>query len=85
MSGPDISNRAFVMNPKVGDSNPPQVDKFFVSNLGQDIFCLKNLWHFHENIRSCIENECCCGLTVNISMLTLLQIYLYHKNQYSKT
>ena len=33
---------------------------------GRDIFCLKN-FHFHKNTRSCVENECCCPRTVNIS------------------
>ena len=28
-------------------------------------FCL--FWHFHKNIRSCVENECCFPRTVNIS------------------
>ena len=32
-----------------------------------------------------VENECCCPRTVNISMLTLLQKYLYHQSQYSAT
>ena len=29
-----------------------------------DIFCLEN---FQKNIRSCVENECCCPRTVNIT------------------
>ena len=34
---------------------------------GPHIFCLKNFWHFHKNTRLCVENECCCPHTVNIS------------------
>ena len=30
-------------------------------------FLSLNLRHFHENIRSWVENECCCPRTVNIS------------------
>ena len=30
-------------------------------------FLPQNLWHFHKNTRSCVENECCCPRTVNIS------------------
>ena len=40
--------------------NPPQVQTFSVS---------KKLWHFHKNTRSCVENECCCPRTVNISIV----------------
>ena len=33
-----------------------------------DIYTLptQKLWHFHKNIRLCVENECCCPRTVNI-------------------
>ena len=30
-------------------------------------FRSQKLWHFHKNIRSCVENECCCPRTVNCS------------------
>ena len=30
-------------------------------------FLSQKLWHFHKNIRSCVENEFCCQRTVNIS------------------
>ena len=30
-------------------------------------FLSQTLWHFHKNTRSCVENECCCPRTVNIS------------------
>ena len=49
--------RAFGMNPKVGDSSPPQAEIFSVS---------KTLT-LHKNIRSCVENECYCPRTVNNS------------------
>ena len=45
------------MNPKIGGSSPSQVE----------IFSVSKLWHFHKNTRSCVENECCCPRTVNIS------------------
>ena len=30
-------------------------------------FLSQKLWHFHKNTRLCVENECCCPRTVNIS------------------
>ena len=30
-------------------------------------FLSQKLWHFHKNIRPCVENECYCPRTVNIS------------------
>ena len=30
-------------------------------------FLSQKLWHFPKNNRSCVENECCCTRTVNIS------------------
>ena len=30
-------------------------------------FLSQNLWHFHKNTCSCVENECSCLCTVNIS------------------
>ena len=30
-------------------------------------FLSQKLWHFHKNTSSCVENECCCPRTVNIS------------------
>ena len=47
-----------LLNPKVAGSSPSQVETFSV---------LKKLWHFHKNIRSCVENECCCPRTLDIS------------------
>ena len=41
------------MNPKIGGSSPSQFE----------IFSVAKLWHFHK----CVENECCCPRTVNIS------------------
>ena len=49
--------RAFGMNPKVGGSSPAQVETFLS----------KKTWNFHKNIRSCVENECCCPRTINSS------------------
>ena len=40
----------------------------FESPSGGDIFCLKKFdKNFYKNIRSCVENECCCPRTINIS------------------
>ena len=33
----------------------------------RDIICFKNSWRFNKNIRSCVDDECCCQRTVNIS------------------
>ena len=30
-------------------------------------FLSQKRWHFRKNIRSCVENECCCPRTVNSS------------------
>ena len=30
-------------------------------------FLSQKLWHFHKDTCSCVENECCCPCTVNIS------------------
>ena len=30
-------------------------------------FLSRKLWHFHKNIRSCVETKCCCPRTLNIS------------------
>ena len=48
---------------------------------GRDIF---KLWHFHKNIRSCVENECCCPRIVNISNVDFTSKHLYHQSQYEK-
>ena len=56
-------DRALGMNPKVGGSSHPQVVTFSVS---------KTL-----NIRSCVENECCCPCTVNISNVNFNSKYIY--------
>ena len=47
-------------------------------------FLSQKLRHFHENIRSCVENECCFPRTVNISNINFTSKYLYHQIQYSK-
>ena len=38
-------------------------------------------WHFHKNIRSCVENDCGCPRTVNISNVNITSklTYLDHK------
>ena len=51
MSGPDSSNGQSIRH----------------ESEGCGIFCLKNIRHFHKNIRSWIENECCCPHTFDIS------------------
>ena len=43
----------------------------FESPSGRDIFCLKKPWNFPKNTRPCVENECCCPRTVNISNVNL--------------
>ena len=53
--------RAFGMNPKVGGSSPLR-SRYFLS---------QKFWHFHKNIRSCVENECFCPQTVDISNVDL--------------
>ena len=35
-------------------------------------FLSQKLWHFHKNIRLCVENECCCQCTVKISNVDLV-------------
>ena len=30
------------------------------------------LWHFPKNTRSCVENECCCPRTVNMSNVNFI-------------
>ena len=49
--------RAFGMNPKDGVRVP----------LRSRHFLSQNLRSFHKHISSCVENECCCSRTVNIS------------------
>ena len=34
-------------------------------------FLSQKLWHFHKNIISCVENECCCPRTINISHVNI--------------
>ena len=43
-------------------------------------FLSQKLWHFHKNTRSCVENECCCPRTVNISNVnfTLFLLLNFH-------
>ena len=41
-------------------------------------FLSQKLWHFLKNTRSCVENECCCPCTVNISNVNFTSnIYIY--------
>ena len=60
---------AYHMNPKVG---------------GSSHFLSSKHWHFHKNIRSCVENEWWCPRRVNISNVNFTNIYIYHQSQYSK-
>ena len=46
--------KAFCMNPKFGDSSPPQVETFTVSKTST------------ISLEHRVENECCCSRTVNI-------------------
>ena len=48
-------------------------------------FLSQKLWHFQKDIRSCVENECCCPRTVNISNVNFISKYLYRQSKYSKT
>ena len=38
----------------------------------------QKLWHFHKNTRSCVENQCCCPRTVNISNVNFTSKYILH-------
>ena len=49
------------MNPKVGGSSPPQVE----------IFLSQKLRHFHKNIRSWVENDCCFSCKFSIWNINL--------------
>ena len=40
----------------------------------------QKLWHFLKNTRSCVENECCCPRTVNISNVNFK--YIFRQIQY---
>ena len=59
--------KAFGMDPKGGGSNPPQVETFSVSKILT--LC--------KNIRSYVENECCCPRTVNISNVNFILKNIY--------
>ena len=51
----------------------------FESPTVRGIFCPKN-FHFHKNIRSCVENESCCPRTVIISNINFTSnIYIPYK------
>ena len=53
-------------------------------NIGQsDVKLSLNLRHFHKNIRSCVENECCCLRTVSISNISPEPIFKYMGQQMS--
>ena len=59
MPGPDSSNGYSIQHESEGlGVQVPLKSKHFLS---------QKLWHFHKNIRLCVENECCCLRTVNIS------------------
>ena len=62
--------RSFVINPKVGGSSSPEDDTFSVS---------KNST-FHKNIRSWVENECCCSSTVHISNVNFIVLKIFIAN-----
>ena len=57
--------RASGMNPKIGVRVP----------LRSRHFLSQKLWHFHKDIRSCVENECCCPRTVNMSNVDFTSKY----------
>ena len=48
--------------------------------MGRDNFLSQKLWHFHKNIRSCVENECCCLCTVNITNVNFTSKIFYIVN-----
>ena len=58
--------RAFGMNPKIRGLNPPQVEAFLSHNFR----------HF-KNIRSCVENECCCPYIVSIPNVNFATNFFY--------
>ena len=43
-------------------------------------FSVSKLWHFHKNIRLCVENECCCPRTVSILNVNFTSKYIYIYN-----
>ena len=45
-------------------------------------FLSQKLWHFHKNISSCVENECCCPHRVNFAWKAILYPlhYPFHCN-----
>ena len=55
--------RPFGMNPKIGGLSPSQVQTFSISKL----------WHFHKNIRSCVEMSAVARAQWALLMLTLLK------------
>ena len=55
----------------------------WIRSLGVGVPLRSRLWHFPKNTHSCVENECCCPRTVNISSVNLLKKYLYRQSQYS--
>ena len=62
--------RVFGMNPKVGVRDA----------LRSRHILSQQLWHFHKNIRLCVENKCCCWRTVNISNVNItsnIHSYIY--------
>ena len=75
MSGPGSSN-AFGINCKVGDSNSPHVWIHFLSQK-VDIFKTPSVRESKMNVVARAQST--------FQMLTLLQKYLYHQSQYSKT
>ena len=59
MSGPDSSIGWSIRHESEGWG--------FKSLSGRDIILSQKLWHIHKNTHLCVENECCCPCTVNIS------------------
>ena len=74
MSGPDSSNGKSIWHESEGwGARVPLRSRHFLS---------QKLWHFHKNIRSCVENECCSRAQLTFQMLTLLQKQLPRMNLY---
>ena len=45
-------------------------------------FLSQKLWQFHKNTRSCVENECCCPRTVNISNVNFTSKISIHDGEF---
>ena len=42
-------------------------------------FLSQKLWNFHKNTLSCVENECCCLRTVNISNINFTSKHISNR------